>query len=219
MFAPILDSLAKHGLPAAAAKTGELEEYVANLETVDPDTLTRDEALAFWINLYNAGAVRLAAQTYLSDAESVLRAPGGFSKAVVTISGEALSLDAIEHAKIRRFRDARIHGALVCGSLSCPTLRPKPFSGDDIDAQLDDQMRGFLAAGGAIAGQGDTVRLSRVLLWYGSDFVRPAGMPTFIPATKRRTLEAIRQWLPEDLMGRSRVEFQDYDWGLGCAVG
>jgi hypothetical protein len=57
---------------------------------------------------------------------SVLRMPGAFSAPFVTVAGERLSLDAIEHAKIRRFADPRIHAALVCGSVSCPTLRPPP---------------------------------------------------------------------------------------------
>lgn len=219
MFAPVLGALATGGLPAAASRSEELGDYVAKLETIDPDTLTKEEALAYWINLYNAGAVQLAARTYLSGAGSVLRTPGGFSEPMVTVADEVLSLDAIEHAKIRRFKDARIHGALVCGSLSCPTLRSTPFSGDDISAQLDDQMCGFLAAGGAVAAdKNDTVSLSRVLLWYGSDFARPHRMPTFIPATKKNTLEVVRQWLPDELQSRTRVEFQDYDWALGCAV-
>jgi hypothetical protein len=217
-FSPILDTLSVGGLPAVVGSERDLEDYISKLETVDPDTLGRDEALAYWLNLYNAGALRLAASTYLSGEASVLRAPGGFSRPIVTVDGERLSLDAIEHAKIRRFGDPRIHGALVCGSLSCPTLRPKPYTGFGLDWQLDHQMASFLANGGAEPGDGDVVRLSRVLLWYGSDFVRPHRMPTLLPASKRRILEAVRLWLPDGMARRSKVEFQVYDWGLGCAV-
>lgn len=217
-LSPVLRALGEGGLPAAAEQGRDVVTYLAKMSGVEPDTLSRDEALAYWLNLYNAGAVGLAIEALQSGTVSVLRVPGGFSRHLITVAGEDLSLDAIEHGKIRRFGDPRIHGALVCGSLSCPTLRLTPYTGENLDRQLDDQMRDFFAGGGAVGASDDGVSLSRVLLWFGSDFVRPHRMPTFIPASKRRTLQAVRHWLPEHLRTRSNVEYQDYDWGLGCAV-
>lgn len=219
LFAPVLAALAEGGLAAVADRGSDIVDYLAKMSSVDPDTLSRDEALAYWLNLYNAGAVMLAIEAFGSGSTSVLRVPGGFSRPLVEVAGEELSLDSIEHAKIRRFGDPRIHGALVCGSLSCPTLRAQPYTGFDLDGQLDDQMRMFLAGGGAIADGDKGVSLSRVLRWFGSDFARPHRMPTFLPVSKRRTLEAVRQWLPDELSDSERVEFQSYDWGLGCAIG
>ena len=213
----VLQALAEGGIPAVAGHDRALRHYVDKAAGVDPDALSRHEALAFWVNLYNAGAVDLAAQTYLSGAPSVLRTPGGFSKPIVAVDGEPLSLDAIEHGKIRRFGDPRIHGALVCGSLSCPTLRSLPYSGTDLDKELDNQMVSFLQDGGAQL-RDDVLWLSRVLLWFGTDFVRPHRMPTFIPTSKKRTLRAIRPWLPEEMRNVEQVRFQDYDWTLGCQV-
>lgn len=196
----------------------EIDGYVTELSQVNPDTLSRSEALAYWLNLYNAAAVKLAIETFHEGESSVLRIPGAFSRAVVTVAGEGLSLDAIEHAKLRRLRDPRIHGAMVCGSLSCPTLRAEPYAGDRIDFQLDDQMRSFLAAGGSVEDNG-SVLLSRVFLWYGADFVRPQRMPTFVPTSRTKTIQALRPWLPFDTDRSARVEFQPYDWSLSCAVG
>ena len=127
-------------------------------------------------------------------------------------------MNAIEHAKVRRFGDPRIHAALVCGSVSCPTLRTTPYTGAGLDRQLGDQTKHFFAHGGAVEATKDSVALSRLLLWFGSDFVRPHRMPTFIPASKRRILTAVRHWLPEHLQEKEEVVFQDYDWRLGCAV-
>lgn len=218
LLSPVLASLDEGGLPSAVERGPDLANYLDKMSSVGPDTLTRDEALAYWLNLYNAGAVKLAVEAFDSGSTSVLRVPGGFSRPLVEVAGEELSLEAIEHAKIRRFGDPRIHGALVCGSLSCPTLRGRPYAGVGLDRQLDDQMRDFFAGGGATAGNDGRVSLSRVLLWYGSDFARPHRMPTFMPASKRRTLQAVRQWLPAHLQDKEKVQFQDYDWGLGCAV-
>lgn len=218
-LAPIFNALGEVGLPAVAEWSTEVESYLVELSEVEPNELRRTEALAYWLNLYNAGAIRLAIEAHRNGETSVLRVPGAFTRPVVNVDGEDLSLDAIEHAKVRRFGDPRIHGALVCGSLSCPTLRPEPYTGDDLDGQLEDQMRKFLEGGGVVADGSDRVLLSRVFLWYGADFVRPERMPTFIPATKRQILEAVQPWLPDSIEAASSVEFQPYDWSLACAVG
>ena len=66
---------------------------------------------------------------------------------------------------------------------------------------------------------GGAVMLSRVFLWYGSDFVRPHRMPTLLPASRRRIAKALQPWLPKEAASAETVGFQDYDWGLACSVG
>ncbi len=217
-FAPVLEALDRGGLPAVIEREGEIEGYIDHLSTVVPDSLSASEALAYWINLYNASAVKLAIEAFHLGEASVLRVPGGFSRRIVTVGGEELSLDAIEHAKLRRLRDPRIHGALVCGAISCPTLRAEPYTGNRVDAQLDDQMGSFLANGAAVMDNG-AVMLSRVFLWYGADFVRPTRMPTFVPVAPTKTLDALKPWLPSEIDRAAPVRFQPYDWSLACSIG
>lgn len=223
-FAPILDAVAVGGIGGLAGLQTELDGYRRALSGVDPDQLSPHQALAFWINLYNAEALALTAAAEESGLNTVLRSPGAFSKARTTIAGEALSLNQIEHGKIRRFRDPRIHSALVCGTVSCPTLRFEPFDGSKVDGQLDDQMRVFLAIGGAVPDTDrGTLSLSRVLQWYGADFVRPHAMPGWIPPRKAHLAEAINPWLDVAITdwiaaAGPKISFQRYDWGLGCSV-
>lgn len=201
-----------------------LEPYLTKMAALDPNTLSRSEALGYWINLYNAGALLLAAEAQRKDSRSVLGVPGGFQRKVVSVAGESLSLDDIEHAKLRRFGDPRIHAALVCGSVSCPTLRGEPYNGESLDTQLDDQLRHFLAAGALERDKSREVAfLSRVFLWFGADFVRPKRMPTFIPARRPEVLKALRPWMDEETSqwverAKPTVEFQRYRWGLSCTV-
>ena len=223
-LAPVLHGLADGGTPALARVQGHLDRYLAGSLAVDPSTLNRSEQLAYWINLYNAGALNLAARALAGGAPSVLRIPGGFTEPLFDVAGEPLSLDAVEHGKIRRFGDPRIHGALVCGSVSCPTLRYEPYRGDQIETQLEDQMRRFLAGGGArFDAETRTVYLSRVFLWYGGDFARPDRMPTWIPARPRTLVRALLPWLDQAehwvSSGQGKVNYQPYDWGLRCTVG
>ncbi len=222
---PVLGAVQRGGTPALGGAQEALGGYVAALAEVDPDRLSRPHALAYWINLYNAGALQLAARATVEGANSVLRVPGGFESPFVAVAGERLSLDAIEHGKVRRFRDPRIHGALVCGSVSCPTLRAAPYGGEGLSEQLDDQMRRFLATGGALPDrERSKLLLSRVFRWYGGDFTRPHRMPTWLPAKNGSLLRALARWLPEEVAvwvasTTPRVEFRPYDWGLRCAVG
>lgn len=219
-YGTLLERLARNGMAGLAEMRSDLEKYLAEMEAEHPSTLSASAALAFWLNVYNAGALRLAATAADQDVTSVLRVPGGFSTPIVTIEGESLSLDAMEHGKIRRFGDPRVHGALVCGSVSCPTLRSRPYVEDDLAGQLDDQMGSFLATGGASYDPAsNTLHLSRVFLWYGSDFVRPGRMPTFVPARRRQVAIALRRWMADEPPVSARVAFGSYDWGLRCAIG
>jgi hypothetical protein len=222
-FAAVLEFL--HGdvvrrLPDAV---DVLDGYLTELESLQPEHLSRDEALAYWINMYNAAGLRLGAAAAREGAATVFGVPGAFTSPVVTVDGEALSLDQIEHGKIRRFGDPRIHAALVCGAMSCPTLRREPYTGD-VDRQLDQQMRQFLADGALrVVPADDGVVLSPIFSWFGRDFVAPHRMPTLLPARRRTVLAALAPWLDDETVGwiekvEPSIRFSSYDWGLGCAI-
>lgn len=202
----------------------ELGAYLDAVSSLDPKDLNRHAALAFWINVYNAGALLLAGRAQRAELDSVLGVPGGFRRKFLNLSGQELSLDDIEHGKLRRLKDPRIHAALVCGSISCPTLRAEPYDGPGIDAELDEQMRRFLEAGALDADtKRNVVSLSRVFLWFGADFARPHRMPTLLPARRRSVLQALMPWMKPSTANwadnnQPTVEFQEYDWGLSCTV-
>lgn len=202
----------------------DLGAYLNHVTGVSPMALTRSESLAYWVNVYNAGALLLAARAQQAGVESVLRIPKGFSREVIGVDGERLSLDDVEHGKLRRFGDPRIHAALVCGSVSCPTLRSEPYRGEGLDDQLDDQLRHFLVSGALeIDEDRGVVYLSRVFLWFGGDFARPHRMPTFLPAQRSRVLSTLRPWMAHSTArwvaeSDPAVAFQRYDWGLRCTV-
>ena len=192
---PVLDSLGA-GPGVSNLDEPALRAYLADMQAVPASELSRDHALAFWLNLYNALAVDLVREADASKAGSVLDVRSAFERRIVTVEGTRLSLTDIEHGKIRRFRDPRIHGALVCGSLSCPTLRPEPFQGERMEEQLEDQMRAFVSSGAVrVDRASETVSLSRVFLWYGADFAKPHRMPTWIPARRRDIGRAAVEWV------------------------
>ncbi|MCL1594436.1 MAG: DUF547 domain-containing protein [Actinomycetia bacterium] len=221
---PVLEELEASGVASLSNNIPALDTYRDTMESEEPNTLDPAEALAFWMNLYNAGALRTAAAAFDQDSASVLRVPGAFSDPWAVIAGEILSLDDIEHGKIRRFRDPRIHGALVCGSASCPTLRGEPYVGARLDVQLDDQLRIFITHGAAQVSRSDnTLWLSSVFKWYGGDFTRPYTMPNLTPALPERLRNTIAFWMSRDdadyiWVSQPKVKFMPYDWALGCSI-
>jgi hypothetical protein len=220
----VLDALVNSGVASLADSAAALESYRDSMEAIDPDRLNPAEALAFWMDLYNAGALCAAGVAFDEDMGSVLRIPGAFSARWATIAGVELSLNDIEHGRIRSFGDPRIHGALVCGSASCPTLRSEPFTGADLDQQLKDQMRFFISHGGGSVNRTDNaVWLSSVFKWYGRDFTSPHTMPNIAPASTDRLRDTVAFWFSRDdaeYIWRKTpgVVFMPYDWGLGCSV-
>jgi len=215
-LAGVLEALRTEGIAGLNSERQRIADYQAYLAEIDPDILSSPGALAYWLNLYNAGALDLAAETYEQGRASVLRTPGAFHLPRVTVAGERLSLDDIEHGKVRRFRDPRIHAALVCGSASCPTLRFEPYDGTRLEQQLEEQVSDFLAGGGAMRN-GPQLMLSRIFLWYGADFVRPHRMPSLLPVGKKALRRALIPWLgaPDS---DEQVVFQPYDWALACSI-
>lgn len=224
MLAAPLRHLGAHGVDSLPDLRADLIRYLGQFHSLDPNHLDTQEALAFWINIYNAGALVHAADALRLGESSVLRIPGGFRRPFITVAGESLSLDNIEHGKVRRFRDPRVHAALVCGSISCPTLRSEPYAGASLSDQLDDQLSHLLATGAVVADHDDNVvNLSRIFLWFGADFVRPERMPTLVPARPRSVVNALSQWLDPETVDwltatEPEVRFLPYDWGLSCTV-
>lgn len=222
-FGKVLESLEGNVMARLPDAVEEIGLYLEEMEAIDPDTFTRDEALAFWLNVYNAAALRLGAKAVEDGTPTVFGIPGAFTNPTIAVAGEELSLDQIEHAKVRRFKDPRIHAGLVCGAMSCPTLRREPYTGA-IDEQLDDQMHRFLGSRAlTLVPSNNEVRLSPIFAWFGRDFVKPGRMPTLLLSRRRAVLGALEPWMDDETAGwikRSNpsISFSSYDWRLGCAI-
>lgn len=166
----------------------------------------RKEKMAFWINVYNIGAVRLVV-TYHPEHSirdiGYLFSPVWKQKAI-QIAGKWYSLDEIENRILRPMGNPRIHFAIVCASISCPDLRNEAYSGLRLDEQLDDQVRRFLQnKGKGLRFESGTVRVSRIFTWFAKDFRENGGVQAFI-----------QKYVP--LEPGSRLAYLPYNWELNC---
>ena len=58
------------------------------------------------------------------------------------------------HRRIDTPFDPRIHFALACGAVSCPTWGPKPYAGETLKTQLDDAVGRMLDSARQGASEG-----------------------------------------------------------------
>lgn len=192
---------------------------LADLARGRPDSLGTDaEAIAFWVNAYNLLAIKAVADRYplrsIRDGGSLLQSI--WKRKVGTVGGREYALDDIEHGVLRaRFREPRIHMAIVCASLSCPDLRREPYVADRLDAQLDDAARRFLGnpTKGVVPGpDGRTARVSSIFKWFAADFGGNDGVVRFIRSKADEGLA--RRLSGLDARGLS---YLDYNWSLNDA--
>jgi hypothetical protein len=194
----------------------EWKTLIAELATVDPAALKgRDDVLAFWINAYNIFAIDLIVRN--PPVESIKDLGSFFSpvwkKEAGRLADRSYTLDEIEHRILRKMGEPRIHGAIVCASISCPNLRREPYLAERLDAQLADNMRAWLARpekGLSIDRAGNALRISPIFDWFEADFATQGGVMAVVT---RYAPEADHAWLAQH--GTSaRIGYFDYDWRL-----
>jgi hypothetical protein len=188
---------------------------VESLEATEAGALRGAEQLAFWINAYNILAIDVVARNYpvssIKDAGSLLRPV--WKRRAGTIEERDVTLDGIEHRTLRPMGDPRIHGAIVCASLSCPPLRREPYRAESLDAQLDDNVRRWLAdpRKGVAVGPGlHTLRVSSIFKWFAEDFEAQGGVPAFV---ERHGPDEAGALIREG-GARVGIGYLDYDWSL-----
>jgi len=200
----------------------DLDAYLATLSAVCAaryERWTRAQRLAFWLNVYNASAVRLVLQHHpLRSLRDLGWLPNAaFRRAVIPMHGlgrGTMSLDDVEHGTIRgdpALRDARVHFAFVCAAVSCPPLRAEAYRAADLDAQLGDQGRAFLrdTSKNRWDAATRTLSLSSIFKWFREDFEAVApDLPAFVAGyLDDATAASLRA-------GPVTVEFLPYDWAL-----
>jgi hypothetical protein len=194
------------------AEEPKLDQYLTVFEQVDPQSLSRNDRFAFYINAYNAWTIKLILSGYpglksIKDLGSLFQSP--WKKEFVRIHGRTLSLDDIEHNILRpRFKDPRVHFAINCASKSCPPLLAEPYRGDVLDSQLDQVTRRFLNDPGSYRLDGDEFQVSAIFKWFSEDFNDdPLGFYfTYAEGDLKKMLASRRS--------RLTVRYLDYNWSL-----
>ena len=192
--------------------------YLRQLSEANSEKLTASEdQLALFCNAYNAFVIngvithkiRGSVMDYQLDGKEF------FDIKEHILQGQTISLNELEHQVIRkRFREPRIHVALVCAAKSCPAIRAEAYVGRRLGTQLQDQSIQFANSQKYVAYQSSdtTLRLSPILSWYGEDWDQVGG---YLPWLVERVQDAeLKKVIEQASRGETQVAFFDYDWSL-----
>jgi hypothetical protein len=186
---------------------------LASLQTA-LDTDTRKKA--FWINTYNAFFQTLRTEQQVDK-------PAIYRQKLVTIAGQAFSLDHIEHGILRKNRiklslgylpnlfaptllkklavqevDYRIHFALNCGAKSCPPIAF--YSPERLEQQLEIATLSFLEGETEVFPEKKEIHVTRLFQWFMGDFGGRSGIKRIL-----------KEKLKLETAGRKLV-FKKYNW-------
>ncbi|KAG8460670.1 hypothetical protein KFE25_011445 [Diacronema lutheri] len=210
---------------AGLAADPGFDAYLAQLASANVGALGARERLALYINAYNAlccahivahargagaGTPPLRSILELKEAGKVV-----WDRYAGTVGGERLSLNQVEHDKLRRaWAEPAVHACIVCASASCPNLRAEAFVAPRLEEQMRAQVDEWLAnptKGLRVEGV-RRVRLSRIFLWFEADWGGTRAVKTFL----------LQHALPTGAANalasaHTAVRYFDYDWSVNRA--
>ena len=192
-----------------------LTEYLEQLQQIKVSSLNRKEQKAYWINLYNGLTVKVILDHYpVKSIMDIDISPGFFSNGpwdakLLTIEGEKVSLNDIEHRILRPiFNDNRLHYALNCASIGCPNLQPVAFTAANTEDLLETCAMEYINSPRGARFSNGKLKVSSIYKWFQVDFGgSKAGVISHLQKyAKGRLAEKLKTYKKE-------LRF-DYDWRL-----
>lgn len=191
--------------------SSKFNTYLNQLTSNHPkESWSSNERKAFWINAYNAFTVKLIVDNY--PVETIKDLGGGIYRVntpwdikFIQIKDKTYHLNDLEHNILRKeWSDPRIHAAVNCASISCPKLMKGAYLAEQLDEQLDRQMKAFIHdTTKNIIGEKE-VKLSKLFKWFSGDF----------KVEHSSVIDYINSYSDVKIKKSARVEYFDYDWGL-----
>jgi hypothetical protein len=177
--------------------------YLNLLSEIPPqDAWTKDQTLAYWMNVYNAFTIKLILDNYPTN--SIKDIDGPWNHRFIKIGDKWYTLNDVEHRIIRKMDEPRIHFALVCAAVSCPRLYNKAFTAQDLEADLDLLTRGFLSDPTKNELSENSIELSRIFKWYGGDF----------KTNGKDLIDFLNQYSDVQISSNAKKSYKDYNWSL-----
>jgi len=215
---------------AASREHGRLAACLSELDSFDPKRVRFGAQTAFWLNVFNAGVLRDAAELALLSSEREREA--FFERPRLKVSGHPFSLDDIYHGLLRgnlpkhgHLRspmsrtdprlaympiafDERMHLALHTAARSSPALRT--FEGGKLDVELEQASAGYIERTARVEREGALVVAPKLLHWYVKDFGGEKGVLAFVLGR----LDDASVDLADRYRGREKLKYVDFDWRL-----
>ena len=195
------------------ANPEKFEAYLDLLAVANPEALSYNAQLVFWVNAYNALVIKGVVDRYpITSVREVKLFNGFFSRLKFHVAGKIYSPNQIEHDIIRtEFVDPRVHFVLVCASKSCPSLWNRAYSAETIEERLETATLNFIRDPEQVRidRAERRVYLSKIFKWYKDDFKEGY----------EDVADFLSDYLPHEdaeFLASTDVKFRylDYDWAL-----
>jgi hypothetical protein len=178
-----------------------LNSYLSILaKEIPAKNWSKNDALAYWINAYNAYTIQLIIDNYPTTSITKLHSGKPWDKAFINLAGKAYSLNDIENKIIRpTYNEPRIHFALNCAAVSCPPLLNEAFEATTLEKQLAARTKSFINSS-ANTFASNSVTISKIFDWYKTDF---SNVITFLNKYTKTTIAA-----------NATINYAEYNWNL-----
>ncbi len=184
----------------------DLESYIYYIaKTPLSEFKSENELLAHYINSYNALSIYTVIKRNFPKTHAGLNKVRFFYLTKMQIGLKKMSLYKYENDFIRALGEERIHFALNCMARSCPLLPKKPFTAENIKAELEAATKYFFSESRnlKIDHQKKIAYVSEILSFFTKDFT-----PKHAPSL----LDYINKYSPEKIPSDYKIKFIDYDW-------
>ena len=200
IFGRFLEKVVQDGLvdyATASLEEATLEEYLAEIARVSPESHrhlfpTEPDQLAYWINAYNACAIRGVLRFNRPATFKGLEARFD-SHTKYVVGGHDLSLNQMASIAYRKFTDARVYFALVKARRGGPPLAKEAWDAADLDERLEAAAKAFVADPRNVDWNAPSLSagVSRVILDFRGDFERE--VPSTVSGDPR-LVGSINRW-------------------------
>ena len=200
-----------------SADLKKLNSYLSSLSAVKRpqfNSWKEKEQISFLINTYNAYTVKLILDNY--PVKSIKKIGSFFKNAwkqkFFELFGKKTHLDHVEHGILRKnFKEPRVHFAVNCASIGCPSLRNEAFVSKKLDQQLDEQAKLFLRDESRNYIKNGIIHLSKIFDWFDKDFKQKSGSVEKFVAPYMSDDKAL---IKKIASGKFKTKFLNYDWNL-----
>ncbi len=195
----------------AFKNNSRFNSYLDALAKATPEMLvTNSEKLAFWINAYNALAIKGIVDG-LSPSSFFGRVTY-FKTTDYALGGKSINLYDLERDIIIPFNEPRIHFAIICASMSCPKLRSEAYLAANLEQQLHENAIDFIndAQKNRFETNKKRAQLSKIFDWFEKDFKKHSGsVQKYV--TQYVQDDSLKQSLQNNKFRRKHLK---YDWNL-----
>ena len=209
------------------------------LDPVEYESWSREDKIAFWINVYNLQKLRVVTDNYPIEPSSriltifyrgtnnIRHIEEKISRYKFLVMDEEFTFATVEKRFFRgEFDDPRIFFAVSYACLSSPPLRNEPYYGHNLSEILDEQTERFLSSTLAfsIDREKQKVYLSALFQssWYGREFINKFAIDRKFkdqPAETRAVLNFMTNYISKENVnfletGNYTIKYMTFDWTI-----